>query len=85
MQIAHKDKLLKKVLAGDASEAEKAQLVELYTALAANKPKKGDANSWITLTTTLVAAAKDAAEGKEGSTEALQAASNCMNCHKEHK
>ena len=44
---------------GEASAEEKKQLVELYEALAANKPPKGDEASWKEKTAALVAAAKD--------------------------
>lgn len=85
MKLAHKGGLLKKVVDGKATDAEKKQLVELYTSLAGNKPPKGDAAAWKEKTDAVVAAAKDAAEGKEGAGALLTKATNCMGCHKDHK
>ena len=85
MKTAHKGGLMAKVAKGEASADEKKQLVELYTALAADKPPKGDEASWKEKTSNLLAAAKEAAEGKEGAGEKLRAAANCMACHSVHK
>jgi hypothetical protein len=85
MKTAHKGGLLKKVSGGKASADEKKQLVELYEALAANKPPKGEEAAWKEKTAALVAAAKEAAEGKEGAGEKLTKAANCMACHSAHK
>jgi hypothetical protein len=85
MKLAHKGGLLKKVVDGKATDEEKKQLVELYTSLAGNKPPKGDAAAWKEKTDAVVAAAKDAAEGKEGAGALLTKATNCMGCHSAHK
>jgi hypothetical protein len=80
MQKAQKGGLWKKVASGKASDDDKKLLVEMYTALQANGPKKGDADSWKKRTEAMVAAAKSA-DGK-----ALTAtAGDCMGCHKAHK
>jgi hypothetical protein len=79
MKVALKGPLNKKVADGNASEEEKKQLVELYEALAAATPKKGDAESWKEKTSALLAAAK----GTDG--KALLKASNCKACHDSHK
>jgi len=85
MKTAHKGGLMAKVAKGEANADEKKQLVELYTALAANKPPKGEEASWKEKTAALLAAAKEAAEGKEGAGAKLRAAANCMACHSVHK
>jgi mono/diheme cytochrome c family protein len=86
MKAGHAKGALKdKVAQGKATDEEKVALIAYYEALAANKPKKGSEESWKEKTTALIAAAKEAAEGKEGAGEKLMAASNCMACHKEHK
>ena len=86
MKGAHaKGKLKDKVVAGTASAEEKKQLVEMYTALAANKPPKGEEASWKEKTAALLAAAKDAEAGKDGAGAALGKAANCMACHSAHK
>ena len=46
MKACMKDGLCKKVASGKADDAEKKTLVENFEALAANKPPKGDADSW---------------------------------------
>jgi len=85
MKKAMKGGLCKKVASGGASEAEMKELVALFTALAAHKPPKGDAESWKAKTTALLSAAKDAAAGKDGADAALKKAANCGACHKAHK
>jgi hypothetical protein len=86
MKAGHAKGALKdKVAEGKATDEEKVALIAYYEALAANKPKKGSDESWKEKTTALVAAAKEAAEGKEGAGEKLKTASNCAACHKEHK
>jgi hypothetical protein len=85
MKVCMKGKLCEKVAKGEASDDEKKKLVECFTALAANKPPKGDAESWKAKTGALLEAAKAAAEGTEGASDKLKAAANCAACHKEHK
>ena len=79
MQKAMKGGLCGKVAGGKASEAEKKQLIALFTDLAANKAPRGDDASWKEKTAALLAAAK-ADDGK-----ALKKAANCAACHKAHK
>jgi cytochrome c553 len=87
MEKAHKGKpsLFQKVLKGEASSAEKKELVNLYEELGKNKPPKGSEADWKKRTTALVKAAKGVAEDKEGSTAALKKAANCKACHDQHK
>ena len=85
MAKAHKSKLLNKVIDGDASAAEKVELLDLYISLAENKPKKGDAASWKEKTSAIVLAASKAVVGREGAGAALKASTNCGACHKAHK
>jgi hypothetical protein len=79
MQKAMKSGLCKKVASGKGSDAEKQELVELFTSLHQNKPKKGDSDNWKKMTDALLAAAKS------GDGKALATAANCAACHKEHK
>ena len=85
MKEAHKDKLLNKVAAGNASEADKKHLAELYKALSQNTPPKGDAEGWKTKTIALVKAADLAVMGDEKAAKSLPKLANCANCHKEYK
>jgi hypothetical protein len=87
MEQAHDEDngIYQKVLADKASKEEKAKLLELYTDLALNKPKKGDAKSWKEKTAALVVAAKAVvAEDKDAKAKLMKAA-NCVACHKLHK
>src|SRR5581483_6251475 len=85
MQKAMKGGLCGKVAGGKASDEEKKQLVELFTALSQNTPPKGEAASWKEKTGALVAAAKAAAAGDAKAGAALKSAANCAACHKAHK
>jgi hypothetical protein len=86
MKTAHKGGLTKKVAKGEATAEEKKQLVELYEALVANKPPKGDDASFKEKAAELLAAAKDAADGKPGAAEKVNAIfMKCMGCHSAHK
>jgi hypothetical protein len=79
MKIAMAGGLCKKVATGKADDKEKAQLVELFTALSQNKPPMGDAAAWKERTGNLIKAAKD------DDAAALKKFSNCASCHKEFK
>lgn len=83
MKTCMKGGLLKKVIDGNATDAEKAKLVEQFEALTADKPPKGDEASWKDKTAALLAGAQDAAAGK--GVDKLKAASNCKACHSVHK
>ena len=85
MQKAMKGGLCKKCATGKADEAEKKQLVELFTSLSQNTPPKGDAESWKKKTTALLEAAKKVAKGDEGAGAALGKLANCAGCHNAHK
>ena len=86
MAKAHDDGLLKKILEGNANDAEKQQLVAFYTTLAAHNPPKGDADNWKNLTATLLSAAQaTATEASPANIQALESASSCRNCHSQHK
>jgi hypothetical protein len=77
--------LMAKVTAGDASDEEKKTLHEMFVALAAAEPPKGEADSWKKKTGALVKAAKGIVEGTEGASEKLTKAANCKACHSAHK
>ena len=79
MAKAMKGGLCGKVASGKASDEEKAQLVSLFTDLAAAKCPKGDEKSWAEKTKALL----DAAKAGDGA--ALKKAANCAGCHKAHK
>jgi hypothetical protein len=85
MKTAHKDGLMKKLAGGKGNKEDAAKLLELYQALGDNKPPKGDADSWKSKTTTLIQAAQDVVDGKDGAGAQLEKAANCAACHKLHK
>ena len=85
MQMAHEGGLLKKVVDGKPTKADKADLLEMYVALSKNKPPQGDAKSWKDKTTVIVDAAKGVAKDEKGAQAKLKKAVDCMACHKVHK
>ncbi len=85
MQKCMKGGLCKKVADGKADDKEKAQLLEMFKGLAANKAKKGEAESWTAKTKALVAGAQAAVDGKENAGALLSKAMNCKACHSVHK
>jgi hypothetical protein len=85
MKEAMKGGLHKKVVSGQASAAEKAELLKIYKEMANVSPEKGDAASWKSKTAALVAAAQAAVDGKGDSSALLKSAANCKACHAAHK
>ena len=85
MQVCMKGGLCKKVGSGEASAEEKKKLAGLFAALHEAKPPKGEASSWDAKTKALVDAANDVLAGKEGATDKLKKAADCMGCHSAHK
>ena len=85
MIIGHKDGLLKKILADEATQAEKLKLLDLYISMVEADPSKGDLQSWRLLAGQAAVAAAKVAVGREGATAELKEASNCAACHKPHK
>jgi len=84
MKEAMKGGLAEKVAKGKGEKADAERLVELFTALNANKPPKGDEKAWKERTGMLISAAKDFAAGK-GDGDALKKAANCGSCHEKFK
>jgi hypothetical protein len=74
-----------KVLNGTADKDEQAKLLELYTALAANKPPKGEAEAWKDKATGITTAIQSVIDGKEGADVDLRKALNCKACHTSHR
>jgi hypothetical protein len=79
MKVAMKGGLCGKVAKGEANDAEKKQLVELFTSLSQQKPPAGDEKAF-----------KERAEGllkaaKEGDGATLKKLANCGTCHKAFK
>lgn len=85
MAKAMKGGLCKKVAGGSADEKEKAQLLKLFKALAANKAPKGEEKSWKAKTKALVDGAQAAVDGKATAGAMLRKAANCKACHSVHK
>jgi hypothetical protein len=87
MKQAHKGdvSLYKKVEKGTSTAADHVKLLELYKALAANKPPKGDQKSWDEKTGALVKAAEGLQKGTPNAKAQLKTAANCKACHTAHK
>lgn len=79
------DKLNKKVLSGEATDAEKLELLDLYISLTENDAPHGDADSWKKFTNAAALAAAKVAVGREGAMDELKTATNCKKCHDAHK
>jgi hypothetical protein len=73
-----KDGLRKKVIDGKASNDEKKALIDLYTALAASEPPKGDAKDWKTRTEAVVKLVKSDNAADLNKVD-------CKGCHTAHK
>lgn len=73
--------LLGKVKGGTATDEEKKMLVEVYTALCQNTPKKGDKDAWEKRCKEMIKEAEAAVNGKA----AFKVASDCKGCHSLHK
>ena len=87
MKQAHKGdvSIFNKVQKGTSTAADHAKLLELYKALAANKPPKGDQKSWDAKTGALVKAAEALNKGTPNAKAQLKTAANCKACHTAHK
>ncbi len=85
MKAAMKGGLCKKAGAGQATDAEKAQLLQLLGDMAKQSPPAGDAESWKARNEALLAAAQAVADGKPGAGDQLKKAANCKACHDVHK
>ncbi len=85
MKIAGKGGLNKKVASGEATDADKKQLLNLYIAMFEAKPPRGEEGSWMELAGGATLAAAKVAVGREGAEKELAAAFNCKACHANHK
>lgn len=74
-----------KVAKGEATDAQKKELLDLFEAMAKATPPKGEAADWKTRTEKLVKAAQACVDGKDDGTTQLKSAANCKACHEAHK
>jgi hypothetical protein len=79
------DNLDNKVIDGKATEAEKKELLDLYTKLSKSDPPKGKADAWKERTGELVASLKAVYKGKEKAVERFERARDCKSCHAAHR
>ena len=87
METTHKGKVsvVKKVIAGEATEAEIKLLLEQYLTLERLTPPQGELDVWKKKTAALTKATAGVVAGVEGSRDALKEAVNCKACHKTYK
>ena len=78
------DALLKRILEGNATQADKDRFVTFTESLADFTPQKGAAQSWSEKTTAILMTARNVATG-DGDLAALKMATDCRACHKVHK
>ncbi len=81
MKLAHKDGLLKKVVDGEATDAEKQQLLDLYIDMLEGTPEKGEQTEWLMAAGRSVVAAAKVVVGRDGAVDELKEATNCKACH----
>jgi hypothetical protein len=74
-----------RVIAGDASDEEKRQLLDLYISLLENQPPRGEAEACHQKAGAVALAAAKIVVGREGAEQELTKATNCAACHREHK
>jgi hypothetical protein len=85
MKLAHKDGLLKKASAGDASKDEQKELLALYKDLSKNMPPKGDPEAWSKQTARMVAVAEAVVNGDDKAAKQIAKTVNCAACHAKFK
>jgi hypothetical protein len=88
MKAAHSggaNSLLRKAAGQNGTKQDREKLLELYEALAKNKPPQGEEKSWKDKTGTLVAQAKAVAGNERGAAQKLVMAANCKACHDAHR
>ena len=81
MEKAMKGGLAKKVASGQASDKEKAELLDMLVDLVENEPPKGDAVQWKMMSGKLMIDAAKVVVGRKGATEELAKSMNCKACH----
>ncbi len=77
--------LLPKILAGEGTEDDKKNLLDMYISMLEAKPPKGEMDSWQKLAGAQALAAAKLVVGREGAIDELKEATNCAGCHKPHK
>ena len=85
MKLAHKEGLLKKILAGGATDDEKKKLFDLYIDMAEGEAKKGDKAEWKTAANAAALSAGKVVLGREGAIAELTKTSDCKACHDKFK
>jgi cytochrome c5 len=87
MKALHKGdvNVAKRVLKGQGTKADFAQMVNYYQSLPLNAPPRGDKASWDAKTVALFTAAKSLYAGDPNGLNAYKQAVNCKACHSVHK
>jgi hypothetical protein len=85
MKRAMKGGLCKTVASGKGTDAEKKELVALFTSLTQNKPPQGELDAWKKKTGAMLDAAKKIADGDPKAGKTLQGLVNCKTCHAEFR
>ncbi|WP_146593691.1 hypothetical protein [Novipirellula galeiformis] len=85
MKACFKGPLVKKVVAGKASDDEKKELHAMLVAMSETKPPRGSDESWQKLNKALRDASEKMLDGDAAAANLLNKAANCKACHSEHK
>ena len=79
MKQGMKSGLLRTVISGQATAAQRQQMIALLESLVRSQPRKGSVSHWRERTVKMYQAAQ------AGDYTTLKEASRCLTCHKEHK
>ena len=70
---------------GEATDAEKKKVLDLYIHMSEQKPPKGDEAEWKKQLQPIITAAAKVVVGRDGAESEYTNAANCMACHKKFK
>jgi hypothetical protein len=77
--------LRERVIAGDASDDEKRELLDFYISLLENDPPRGEPEAFHQKAGAVALAAAKIVVGREGADQELTRATVCAACHRDHK
>ena len=85
MQLAHENRLFRRLMTDSPDMAAAERLLVLYEALPKQQPPKGEPESWEKRSTALITATKAVIDGSPDGTTAFKKAVNCQGCHSNHR
>lgn len=79
------DGILNKIKKDEATDEEKAELLNLYIDMLESEPPKGEKEDWEAANHRIIVAAAKVVLGREKAVDQLVEATNCKACHDNHK